>query len=208
MDTVAQVRTSGGATVEIGLRTGFDISGATGIAYFSLSQGETFSHLLKVDLTTGFATDVGTIGPSVQQAGINIVDISVPPPTDLANLSTRSRVGTGGEVMIAGFIAQGGASTRLIIRGIGPSLAALGITGALADPVLTVFDGSGAQVATNDNWKSSQQAEITQTGLAPTNDFESAYVSTFAPGVYTAIVSGQGGSAGVGLVEIYKLPDL
>jgi hypothetical protein len=123
------------------------------------------------------------------------------------NLSTRSRVGTGDDVMIAGFIAQGGVSVRLLIRGIGPSLAAAGVPNPLADPVLTIFDGNGTQIATNDNWTSNQRSEITVTGLAPKNDLEAAYVAWFPPGSYTAILIGKDSGTGVGLVEVYKLPD-
>jgi len=136
------------------------------------------------------------------------MDISTLPPTDVNNISTRARVGTGEDVMIAGFISQGGASNRLLIRGLGPSLAAFGVNGPLADPVLTVKDANGIQIATNDNWRSNQQTEITQTTLQPGNDLEAAYLGLFPPGQYTAIVSGNGGGTGVGIVEIYKLPDL
>jgi hypothetical protein len=126
----------------------------------------------------------------------------------VTNLSTRSRVGTGDEVMIAGFIAQGGATTRLIIRGIGPSLTAVGVPNALANPVLAVFNGNGVQIAANDNWRSNQETEIMSTHLQPTNDLEAAIVRTYSPGQYTAIVSGKNGGTGTGLVEIYRLPDL
>lgn len=208
MDTVASIRTSGGSAINFGTRVGFDISAVTANAYVSRGTDDTFATLLKIDLTTGVTTNVGTIGPAFQQAGVNVVDISVPPPTAVANISTRSQVGSGDNVMIAGFTTQGGATTRLIIRGIGPSLSAFGVPGALADPVLTIFDGNGAQIATNDSWKSNQQTEISQSGLAPSNDAEAAYIGTFAPGQYTAKVSGNNGGTGVGLVEIYKLPDL
>lgn len=206
-DTVATLRNTSGVTIGIEFRTGFDISGTTGIAYIGQGTGTISASLRTVDLTTGIVTNAGTIGPD-DQAGVNVVDISVPPPTDVVNISTRARVGTGEDVMIAGFIAQGGATTRLIIRGIGPSLTGAGVNGALSDPVLTVFNASGVEIATNDNWRTNQQAEISQTGIAPSNDLEAAFVSVFPPGQYTAIVSGKDGGAGVGLVEIYRLPDL
>ncbi|MGZ5022251.1 MAG: hypothetical protein ACXWFY_07405, partial [Chthoniobacterales bacterium] len=66
-------------------------------------------------------------------------------------------------------------------------------------------DSSGATIASNDNWKSSQQAEITASGLAPTDDAESAIIRTLSPGSYTAIVRGAGNTSGVGLVEVYRL---
>jgi uncharacterized protein DUF4394 len=207
IDTIATLRTEAAATLSVGLRTGFDISGVTALAYLARGSGDATT-LLTVDLTTGATVNVGSIGPSLQPVGVNVVDISTLPATNVVNLSTRSRVGTGDEVMIAGFIAQGGATTRLIIRGIGPSLTAAGIANALTNPVLAVFNGNGVQIATNDNWRSNQETEIMNTHLQPANDLEAAIVRTYSPGQYTAIVSGKNGGTGVGLVEIYRLPDL
>jgi hypothetical protein len=206
MDTIASLRTAGGADLDVQFRSGFDISGKTGIAYAALGSGTDNTSLFTIDLTTGIVNNAGPIGPA-PVAGINVVDISVPPPTDVLNISTRGRVGTGEDVLIAGFIAQGGQTTRLIIRAIGPSLPPFGVNSALADPFLTIKDANGVELATNDNWRSSQPIEITQSGLAPANDLESAFVSIFPPGQYTAIVSGKDGGTGVGLVEIYQLPD-
>lgn len=205
IDTIATLRDQGGTAVGITPRTGFDISGASGIAYLMVGSRDTTS-LLTVNLTTGVTTDVGEIGPAAQEP--DLVDITTQPPTRLVNLSTRSRVGAGEDVMIAGFISQGATTSRLIIRGIGPSLGAVGVANPLADPVLTIFDGNGLQFATNDNWKSGQKSQVEANGLAPSNDLEAAFFGSFPPGQYTAIVSGKDGGTGVGLVEIYKLPDL
>ena len=93
------------------------------------------------------------------------------------------------------------------MRGLGPTLTQppFNLSGALADPVVTLVDGNGMVVKTNDNWKNTQQAAIQATGLAPPNDLESAMVVTVATGSYTAILSGKGGGTGIGLVEVYKL---
>jgi Domain of unknown function (DUF4394) len=107
MDTVAELR-SGGTTLSIGERTGFDISGVTGVAYLSLGAGPSTS-LYSVNLSTAVCADLGIIGPTIQEIGVTVVDISVLPPTQVVNISTRSRVGTGDDVMIAGFITAGGA---------------------------------------------------------------------------------------------------
>jgi hypothetical protein len=110
--------------------------------------------------------------------------------------------------MIAGIITSGGnGSTQIVVRGLGPTLAAppFSIAGALADPVVTLVDQNGVVVKTNDNWKNTQQAAIQATGLAPPNDLESAMVVTVATGRYTAILSGQSGGTGIGLVEVYQL---
>ena len=95
---------------------------------------------------------------------------------------------------------------RVVVRALGPSLAQFGISGPLADPTLELRDENGVLVQSNDNWKETQQTEIEATGLQPTNDMESTVFETLAPGAYTAVVAGKGDLAGVGLVEVYRLP--
>lgn len=128
--------------------------------------------------------------------------------TRLVNISTRGRVATASEPMIAGLIAQGGGSKRVIIRALGPSLGTgvNAITGALADPVLELRDGSGNLLAVNDDWgNSSQVSDILATTIPPVNPLESAIVATLDPGNYTAIVRGVDGTSGVALVEVFDL---
>jgi hypothetical protein len=123
------------------------------------------------------------------------------------NISTRGGVGTGDNVFIGGFIiGSTSGTTRVILRGIGPSLTNVGVPGALQDPTLELHDASGALIGMNDNWKDTQQTEIQATGLAPTNDLESAIVASLTPGPYTVILSGKNNTLGVGLVEAYNLP--
>ena len=108
--------------------------------------------------------------------------------------------------MIGGFIITGSDSKRVIIRGIGPSLASVGVNGAVGDPILRLFSASGSPLSVNDNWQDTQRAEIEQTGLQPSDPRESAVIATLLPGAYTASVSASNGSNnGVGLVEIYDL---
>jgi hypothetical protein len=123
----------------------------------------------------------------------------------LLNLSTRVYVQTGDRVLIGGFIISGTEPKKIIVRGLGPSLAAFNVPGFLADPVLELYDSAGQLLAKNDNWKQDQQTEIENTGVAPTNDLESAIVRTLPPGNYTAIVRGQSDGIGTGLVEVYDL---
>jgi hypothetical protein len=92
----------------------------------------------------------------------------------------------------------------MLVRGIGPSLSA-SVPNALQDPSLELRDGSGTLVAANDDWRETQQADIEATGIPPTNNKESAILSTLVPGGYTAIVRGVGNTTGVGLVEVYNL---
>lgn len=125
-----------------------------------------------------------------------------PTPAQLLNISTRLDVQTGDNALIGGFIVTGSEPKKVIVRAIGPSLP---VSGALSDPVLELHDGKGAQIGFNDNWKDSQQTEIQNSGVAPSDDRESAIVQTLAPGNYTAIVRGKDDATGVGLVEAYDL---
>ena len=142
------------------------------------------------------------------ETGIGLIELYDPDTSESANavnLSTRGRVQIGDNVMIAGMIIGGNTTQRVMIRAIGPSLTSHGVAGVLQDPTLELIDSSGATIASNDNWRSSQEAEITASGLAPTDDNESAIIRTLTPGNYTAIVRGAGSTSGVGLVEIYRL---
>ena len=121
----------------------------------------------------------------------------------VGNISTRGTVEGGENVLIGGFIITGPGEKKVEVRAIGPSLAQFGLNGVLADPTLELHDAHGAVIATNDNWKDSQQIDIVATGLAPTNDLESAIVISLPPGTYTAIVRGKNGGTGMGLVETY-----
>jgi YVTN family beta-propeller protein len=123
----------------------------------------------------------------------------------LANISTRGVVESGDNVMIGGFIVGGDQATKVIVRGIGPSLTANGIVNALPDPVLELHDGNGALITENDDWRSLQEDAINQTRIAPKDDHESAILATLQPGAYTAIVRGKENDSGVGVVEVYNL---
>jgi hypothetical protein len=114
-------------------------------------------------------------------------------------------VETGDKLMIGGFIITGSAPKKIAIRGMGPVLASSGITDFLADPFLELRSSSGALLQSNDNWKDAQQAEIESTGLAPNDNREAVIVTTLTPGSYTALLTGKGGTTGVGLVEIYDV---
>jgi hypothetical protein len=122
------------------------------------------------------------------------------------NISTRLRVELGDRVMIGGFIINGSASKKVVVRGIGPSLSGLGISDVLADPTLELRDSSGALLFQNDNWQddTAQAAQLIALGLAPQSSNESGIVATLQPGAsYTALLGGKNGGTGVGLMEIY-----
>ena len=124
-------------------------------------------------------------------------------PAQLANSSTRTTVGTNDAISIKVFAIQGGEPKKIILRGIGPSV--LGIPDALQDPVLSLYDSSGALLARNDNWRDSQEAEIQATGIAPSDDRESAIVATLLPGNYAAALVGKNHGTGTAINELYEL---
>jgi hypothetical protein len=127
-----------------------------------------------------------------------------PAPQGLVNVSTRGYVQTGENVLIGGVIIAGDTPKRVVLRAIGPSLAAAGVSGALPDPMLSLHDSTGATIAANDNWRTGT-SDPAATGLAPSNDLEAAIVTTLAPGTYTAVVAGAGSSTGIALFEIYDV---
>lgn len=136
-----------------------------------------------------------------------VYDMDQTVPSKLTNISTRGFVQTGDSVLIGGFIVNGQDTETVVVRAIGPSLAdpPFNLTNVLQDPTLSLFDANGMMFAFNDNWKSEQQADIIATGLQPSNDAESAIVTTLTPGNYTAIVRGVNSTTGLALVEVFGL---
>ncbi len=206
---------------------------ALGVRYFSIDNGvtnivgfnqvstgdfgdwlsgpcpQTASYVQNAFTCKGQVADISATSPE----GVNLdvigydLTAAIPPPqpTILGNISTRTLVKTGDQVLIGGFIVTGTESKKVIMRAIGPSLP---LTGVLINPFLELHDSSGALIVSNDNWRTDQEQEIIATGLAPTKDDESAIVMTLAPGSYTAIVSGVDGGTGIALVEVYDLEQL
>ena len=130
-------------------------------------------------------------------------NITTPP---LLNISTRARVLGGDSVLIGGFIITGNEPKTILLRGLGPSLSTNEgpVPGRLPDPFLQLFNGA-TELDSNDNWKETQQSQITESGVPPTNALESAIIATLAPGEYTAVLSGKDGASGIGLFEAYDL---
>jgi hypothetical protein len=197
---------------------GFDISPSTGVAYAALNVGGT-PNLYTVNLRTGAVSPSNgstTIPPVIAPAtrgAANVIDIAAlgVPGTRMRNISTRGRVTTGENILIAGFISRGGGATtpgssRFVIRALGPSLSGFGVSDPLQDPVLTVFDNNRNVVASNDNFSASaDRAAIIAAGFGPSNGNESAVLVTLPAGSYTAHVTANG-TGGVGIVEVYELP--
>ena len=134
-------------------------------------------------------------------AELTIVENDVAPAKAL-NIATRLRVETGDNVMIAGFILTGNASKAVVLRGMGPVLGNFGISDFLADPVLDLR-GSGGSILTNNNWKDTQRNQIEGTPFQPGDDRESVIVATLPPAAYTAILTGNNTTTGVGIIEVF-----
>jgi uncharacterized protein GlcG (DUF336 family) len=137
---------------------------------------------------------------------VEVYDLNPASDSKLANISTRGVVGTQDDVMIGGFIIGGETGcSKVIVRALGPSLAALGVSGALADPTLELHDVNGALVTANNDWEETQALDLQATALAPSDPAESATLGWLTPGAYTAVVRGNTGQSGVGLIEVYRL---
>jgi len=134
-----------------------------------------------------------------------VYDLDRTVDSKLANVSTRGFVETGDNVMIGGTIIVGIPRARVLLRAIGPSLTNFGVSNALGDPSLELYDSNGSLIAANHDWRDDQEAEIIATGIAPSNNLESAIVRDLFPGNYTAIVRGANNATGVALVEAYEL---
>jgi hypothetical protein len=135
------------------------------------------------------------------------MDDSTTTVSQLANISTRGNVGIGDDVLIGGFISGPGSDDgKVLMRAIGPSLTSAGVSGALQNPTLELFDENGDSVAFNDDWQDTAGDEILATGLEPANDSEAAILAAQVAGSYTIIVRGVDNSTGVALVEAYHVP--
>jgi hypothetical protein len=212
--TLSQAITfSNGVSTTLSRPVTYSVTSATKI--LNVAAGDTKT----LDLGAGDMIDVTPIAYTLihdnSPFGVLIVPAFYPnvtflftSPSQFLNISTRLRVQTGDNVLIGGFIITGTDPKKVIIRGIGPSLAQF-FSGALTDPTLELYQGT-TLLASNDNWKtrpdgSSQQAEVEATTIPPTNDLEAAIVRTLDPGAYTAILRGKGDATGIGVVEAYDL---
>jgi hypothetical protein len=158
----------------------------------------------------------GTRSIMAQGTGAGVVlveayDTGAPSSARLVNVSARNRVGTGDDILIAGFNISGPAGTGpkpLLIRAVGPGLTALGVQGALVDPKLEIYDSNGAKVFENDNWNASLATVFAGVGAfaLPNASRDAALVATLPAGSYTAQVSGVGGLTGDAIIEVYELP--
>lgn len=146
-----------------------------------------------------------------QGAGVGLIEIYDADPaqaSELANISTRGFIQTGENVMIGGFmLGESSGSTRVAVRGLGPSLSQSGLNNVLQNPTLELHDGNGALLVSNDDWEDNpvSAAELIASGLAPPNRVEAGILTSLPSGMFTVILAGKNGGIGIGLVEIYNL---
>lgn len=205
-DPTLELHDSSGATI-LANDNWADASNAQSIPTGLRPPNSLESALLTTLNPGAYTAIVHGVGDSTGVALVEAYDIDPGGASHLANISTRGFVQTGNDVMIGGLIVQTG-SENVLVRALGPTLGQppFNLSHVLADPTLELRDGNGNLLAANDNWKSTQQAEIISTGRPPPNDSESAIVHTLTPGGYTAIVGGANNTTGLGLVEVYALP--
>jgi hypothetical protein len=175
-----------------------------------LQPSDPVESAVTLDLSAGEHTAILS-GKTSTQFGFALVEIYDRTPTTLklSNISTRAFVGIGDNIVIAGFILDNGSGEEIIVvRGLGPSLAAQNVPNLLADPVLELRDANGGTpLLANNDWQDDpvQAAQIIALGLAPSNNLEAALIMTLPPGPYTALLSGLNNTTGNGLVEIYDV---
>jgi hypothetical protein len=183
---------------------------------FTLPAGQSLGSVKVYRLSSAGGAQVQAVSGSATPSALSFADVlpamsatlyemrpAEPPPTILANISTRLRVETGDDALIGGFIVSGSQPKKLILRAIGPSLP---FADRLANPTLQLFDRSGGLLDTNDDWTTSANRQaIVDSTIAPSDERESATVRVVPPGAYTAVVRGSNDGRGVALVEVYDL---
>jgi hypothetical protein len=158
--------------------------------------------------TLSGAFTVQAKGPGAGTVLVEAYDVSGGTTARMINVSARNRVGTGSDILIAGFAISGTGTKQVLIRAIGPTLINFGVTGALADPQLEVFDSNRRSIASNDNWSSNLSTTFTQVGAfpLPAGSRDAAIMTTLNAGsTYTVQVSGVNNSTGEALLEIYEV---
>jgi hypothetical protein len=183
----------------------------TAVNDFALPANSKDAALLVTLPLDGYTAQVNSADTSTGVAMIEAYETDTGTPgARFTALSARNQVGMGDNILIAGFVVTGNAPKTLLIRGIGPTLANYGVSGVLADPQLALFDGTSTKIAGNDNWGGttalSDAFTATQAFPLPATSKDAALLVTLQPGLYSAQISGVGGTTGVALVEVYEVP--
>ena len=184
------------------------VTGAQGA--FALAEGSRDAAMLVTLPPGGYTVQVAGVGSGAAAQGVAIVEVyeADANPSTLVNLSCRAEVGTGTDILIAGFAISGTEAKRILVRAVGPALGSLGVSGALANPQLEIIrSGEATPLYRNDDWDAALAPTFAGAGAfaLPPGSRDAALVVTLPPGSYTAQVSGVGGTTGVALVEVYDL---
>jgi hypothetical protein len=174
---------------------------ASGVLFAGLSAYNSTEPAI-VKFTSSGAATTFAFGPLLPSA------LAFEPVTEkIRNISARGLVGGGDNTLIGGFIIGGSAlaNNAVIVRALGPSLAGSGVANPLSDPVLELHDSSGAVIARNNDWQDTQKAQLTASGLAPTDPRESAMFATLPTGNYTAVVRSGDSTVGTAVVEVFSV---
>jgi hypothetical protein len=179
------------------------------VGAFALNAGSRDAALVATLEAAGYTAQLTDVAGAAGVALLELYDTATESGGRLVNVSARSQVGTGGAILIAGFNVSGAGPRRMLIRAIGPGLTAFGVSGALADPKLDLYEtGKTIVIATNDNWEQAAAATFGSVGAfgLSAGSRDAVLVVTLTPGSYTAQVSGVGSTTGVALVEVYEVP--
>ena len=183
----------------------------TEVGAFPLSAASLDSAVLTGVVAGNYTAQLSGLSNStgVGLAEIYDADTGATPSARLINISARASVGTGTNVLIAGFVISGDTPEKVLIRGIGPTLSQFGVTGSLATPQLVLYDSGNNTLLANSGWAGDANLSqaFTQVGAfsLAASSADAAILVTLPPGAYTAEVSGVSGSTGVGLAEIYEV---
>lgn len=208
-DPTLELRSSNGAVVSSNDNWQDDATQAAQLTALGLAPTNSKEAGLVATLQPGAYTAI--IAGKNQTSGIGLVEVYDADRASaslLANISTRGFVRTGENVMIGGFIlGQTNGITRIVVRGIGPSLTQFGLTPILANPTLELRNSNGAVVVSNDNWQDdpTSAGQLSANGFALADPNESGIYASLTADQYTAILAGNNGGTGLGLVEIYNL---
>lgn len=183
---------------------------------FSL-ESDTASAATRLQLSPGpYTVHVKGVADGTGVALVEVYDAAANVPVQMVNLSTRGAVGTGANIMVAGFVITGDATQQVLVRGVGPALTGFGVTGALADPVLRLFRSlpTGAELLqTNRDWSTATNATQIASTASAVGGFaleagagDAALLVDLAPGSYTVELAGANDGTGVGLIEVYRVP--
>ena len=182
------------------------------VGAFALPAGSADSALLETLAVGSYTAQLsGTNGASgVALTELYDADASGQSSSRLVNISARGFVGTGDNILIAGFVISGNVPETILIRGVGPTLALFGLSGTLGSPQIALYDGNGNLIASNTVWGGSAalSSAFAQAGAfaLPPGSQDSVLLENLPPGAYTVQFSGALETTGVGLIEVYEVP--